>query len=302
MVHFLTLKDYSREEILSLISKAIKYKRTPQSSISFSGKSIALIFEKPSTRTRASMAVAAYQIGVFPITYNWSELQLGRGEPIKDTARVLSRYHDAIAARVYFHNVLEELAEYASVPVINMLSNLFHPLQALADFMTIFEKFGGFKDVKIAFVGDGRDNVLNSLLIIANKLGVEIRIASPREYWPTENFLNEIGCKAVTITEDPIEAIDGANVIYTDVFVSMGQESEREKRLKDFLPSYQVNDRLVRFADQNFIFMHCLPAKRNEEVTDSVIEDVQHSVVWDQAENRLYTAKAVLSKLIYENI
>ncbi len=294
--------SFEKEHILNIILSALKFKNSPRTSVTFLGKSIALIFEKPSTRTRASMAVAAYQLGIFPVTYNWNELQLGRGEPIKDTARVLSRYHDAIAARVYSHDTLEELAKFSSVPVINMLSNLFHPLQALADFMTIYEKFGGFENIKLAFIGDGRDNVLNSLLVVASKLGIEIRIASPKKYWPKEEFLRKLGNVKLYVTEDPFDAVKDANVIYTDVFVSMGQESEREKRLKEFLPKYQVNEKLVKFAEPNFIFMHCLPAKRGEEVTDKIIEDEKHSVVWDQAENRLHTAKAVLSKLIYENI
>ena len=294
--------SFEKENILNIILSALKFKRSPITSVTFSGKSMALIFEKPSTRTRASMAVAAYQLGIFPVTYNWNELQLGRGEPMKDTARVLSRYHDAIAARVYSHGTLEELAKFSSVPVINMLSDLFHPLQALADFMTIYERFGGFENVKLAFIGDGRDNVLNSLLVAASKLGIEIRIASPKKYWPKEDFLRGLGSVNLYITEDPFDAVKDANVIYTDVFVSMGQESEREKRLREFLPKYQVNEKLVNFAESNFIFMHCLPAKRGEEVTDKVIEDEKHSVVWDQAENRLHTAKAVLSKLIYENI
>jgi len=298
--HFLTLKEYSREEIKDMILCALEFKRKRQSlkNISFTGKSIALIFEKPSTRTRASMVVAAYQLGILPVIYNWNELQLGRGEPIKDTARVLSRYHDILAARVYRHETLEELAVYSSVPVINMLSDLFHPLQALADFMTIYEKFGSFENVNVAFVGDGRDNVLNSLLIVATKLGVEIRVVSPINYWPTEEFLRELKNEKVFLTDDPIEAVKGANVIYTDVFVSMGQESEREERLKVFLPKYQVNEKVLRYAAPDYIFMHCLPAKRGQEVTDEVIEDKEHSVVWDQAENRLYTAKAVLSKLL----
>lgn len=301
----LTLKNYSKEEITDIIQESLVLKRLRHMGVRvlplLSGKTVALIFEKPSTRTRASMAAAIWELGALPIPFSKAELQLARGEPIKDTARVLSRYHDAIAARVYRHEHLAELARYSTVPVINMLSDKYHPLQALADYMTILEKKGRLKGVKIAFIGDGTDNVFNSLAIAGVKLGAEIRVASPPQYAPKRELLGDAYAK-VKIYEDPSEAVRGADVIYTDVFVSMGQEKEREERLKTFLPKYQVNPKLLDgVGHENYIVMHCLPAHRGEEITDEVIEG-SHSVVFDQAENRLHTAKAALLHLLGEGV
>lgn len=297
----LSLESYSREEILYILRLSLSLKRLRSLGSKkmelLRGSTIALIFEKPSTRTRASMSVAAYEVGAQPMVYNWSELQLGRGEPIKDVARVLSRYHDCIAARVYKHSSLEELAAYSSVPVLNMLSDKFHPLQALADYMTIWEKLGRLEGVRLAFVGDGTDNVLNSLIIAGSKLGVEITVAAPRRYWPSREVLRLAGGK-VAVTEDPGEAVRNAEVVYTDVFVSMGQEAERDARIRTFVPRYRVTRGLLEAASEDYIFMHCLPARRGEEVDEEVIEDREHSAVWDQAENRLHTSKAVLVYLL----
>jgi len=299
---FLTLKDYTAEEIKLLIDDAILLKRLRQKGRAvlpfLSGFNVALIFEKPSTRTRASFSVAVYELGGLPITYSAQELQLSRGEPVRDVARVLSRYHHAIAARVFRHSDLEELARFSRVPVINMLSDLYHPLQALADYMTIKEKKGRVDGVKVAFIGDGRDNVFNSLAIAGVKLGARIRVASPKAYEPDPAILGDDVYSRIEIYEDPAEAVRDVDVVYTDVFVSMGQEKEREERLKAFLPRYQVNsDLLKKVGRDDYIVMHCLPAHRGEEITDDVIES-GNSVVFDQAENRLHTSKAVLLYLL----
>jgi ornithine carbamoyltransferase len=299
----LTLRDFSREEILALLQDSILLKKLRNAGAKYlnllSGKTVAMIFEKPSTRTRASFTVAAYELGAFPVSYSSNELQLARGEPVKDVARVLSRYHDLIAARVYRHEDLEELARYSSVPVVNLLSDKYHPLQSLADYMTILEKMGKIDGVKITFVGDGTDNVLNSLIIAGVKLGAKITVASPRDYMPREDLVGKEYLSKIQVTEDPYEAVKDADVIYTDVFVSMGQEKEKEARLKAFLPRYQVNSELLKHVGrEDFIVMHCLPAHRGEEITDEVVES-KNSVVFDQAENRLHTSKAVLLHLLY---
>ncbi|MEB3860832.1 MAG: ornithine carbamoyltransferase [Desulfurococcales archaeon] len=300
----LWLADYTSEEIRAIIQTGLEMKRRYYSGERvievLKGRSIAMIFEKPSTRTRVSFDVAATQLGAHPIYLGWNELQLGRGETIADTARVLSRYVDAIVARVKKHQTLEELARHADVPVINGLSDLVHPVQALGDYMTILEKKGRLEGVKLAFIGDGGDNVLHSLLIAGAKLGVNITVATPSKYKPHPRVMEaaleaarETGAE-IKIIEDPREAVKGADVVYTDVWVSMGQEGEAEERLRIFRP-YQVNRELMELAG-GAIFMHCLPAMRGQEVTDEVI-DGPWSVVWDQAENRLHVQKAVLALL-----
>lgn len=266
------------------------------------GKTLMLIFQKPSTRTRVSFEVAMKQLGGFTVTANWTELQLGRGETIADTARTLSRYVDGIAARVYSHRDLVELAEYATVPVINALSDLEHPVQALADFFTIWEIKGRIAGVKIAFLGDGADNVAHSLILMGASLGAQISIATPKGYDPHPKILEiaEERAKAtgatVEVVRDVEQAVRGADVVYTDVWVSMGQESEEGKRIKD-LSLYRVTREVIAMANRDSIFMHCLPAKRGYEVVDEVI-DGPNSVVWDQAENRLHTQKALLALLL----
>ncbi|MGC9209753.1 MAG: ornithine carbamoyltransferase [Acidilobus sp.] len=302
----LCLTDYTAEEITFLLNLSMQFKQRFYAGERvidvLRGRSIAMIFEKPSTRTRVSLQAAAYQLGAQPIVLSASELQLGRGETIADTARTLSRFVDGIVARVYRHSDLEELARYATVPVINGLSDLSHPLQALADYMTIYEKLGRLKGVKLAFVGDGSDNMLHSLMVAGAKLGVSIYVASPRSLQPDPRILEaarrdaEVSGSEIKFTEDPAEAVDGADVVYTDVWVSMGQESIAEQK-KQLLRPYQVNSKLMERASSKAIFMHCLPAHRGEEVTDEVI-DGPWSVVWDEAENRLHTSKAVLAALI----
>ena len=299
----LTLQDLEPEEIMGLIRLSAELKRDRRLfSGRLSGRSVAMIFEKPSTRTRVSLDVAVSELGGRPIYLRFDELQLGRGETIADTARVLSRYVDLITARVRRHDDLVELARWADKPVVNALSDLDHPLQTLADLLTLWERFGRIQGVKVAWVGDG-NNVCNSILIGATKLGAHITIACPRGYEPNKRYLEwamensrRSGSK-VEVVEDPEEAVRGADVVITDVFVSMGMEAEREKRMRDFLPRYQVSEKLMRLAKPGAIFMHPLPAKRGEEVSPEVI-DGEWSVVWDQAENRLHTAKAVLLSIL----
>uniref|UniRef100_A0A7C2V9R9 Ornithine carbamoyltransferase n=1 Tax=Ignisphaera aggregans TaxID=334771 RepID=A0A7C2V9R9_9CREN len=302
----LSILDCSKEELEGLIKLSFELKdrfyKGERTAPILAGRVIALIFEKPSTRTRVSLQVAAQQLGAWSIYLSSQELQLSRGEPIKDTARVLDRYVDGIAARVYSHGSLVELASYSQKPVINALSDVEHPLQALADVVTIMEIKGDLRKLKIAFVGDGRDNVLHSLMLAVSMLGGRIYIGTPPGYDPDSVLLRrayelaEQSGAEIAIVRDPVEAVENADVIYTDVWVSMGQEAEREKRLRDLRP-YQVNRELVSYAKKDYIFMHCLPAHRGEEVTDEIIES-ENSVVWLQAENRLHTAKAVLASIL----
>ena len=263
------------------------------------GKTLLMIFQKPSTRTRISFEVAMKQLGGEVISLSWHEMQLGRGETIADTARVISRYVHAVAARVYNHEDLVELAKYASIPVINALSNVEHPCQAISDMLTIWEKKGRYSGLTIAFLGDGSDNVLHSLLLAAVKLGNNFRIATATGYDPSKEIMKvaeEEADKAgvsIEMYRDPLEAVRGVDVVYTDVWVSMGQEAESEKRIRD-LSKFRVTPEVMSLAKQDAIFMHCLPAHRGYEVVDEVI-DGKWSVVWDQAENRLHTQKAILA-------
>ncbi len=302
----ISISDLSREELISLINVSLELKKKYCSGERIlnllPGKTLALIFEKHSTRTRVSLEVAMRQLGGTSLYLSSQELQLARGEPIKDTARVLERYVDGVAARVYRHDLLIEFAEYAKIPVINALSDIEHPLQALADIMTILEFKKSISKVKIGFFGDGRDNVLHSLMLAISMLGGSLYIATPQGYEPLEDiwkkaqeYSRETGAE-IYVVRDPVEAAINADVIYTDVWVSMGQEKEAEKRIRDLKP-YQVNNKLVSYAKKDYIFMHCLPAHRGEEVTDDVIES-RSSVVWIQAENRLHTAKAVLASIL----
>lgn len=302
---FLTLLDFTSEEIRYLIDLSLRFKRNEIERDKYKKletMTAALVFEKPSTRTRMSLEVACHQLGIKPIYVSAMTTQLARGEPIEDFARVVERYVDLIAARVYSHKTLEDMARYANVPVINALSDMYHPLQALADYMTILEKFGRLDGLKISFVGDVGNNVARSLTVVAAKLGLEMRLVGPRDYWPGREFIDKIRSIAektntkIVMTEDPAEGVKGANVVYTDVWVSMGQEKEREKRIKVFR-RYQVNEELVRNADKDYIFMHCLPRHRGEEVSDGVFES-ENSVVFDQAENRLHSAKAVIASVL----
>ena len=302
---FLTLQDFTADEIREILEDTKRFKEKTvdaDEKTILSRKTIILLFQKSSTRTRVSFDVAVNSLGGHSIYLGWGESQLGRGETIADTARVLSRYVDAVVARVYRQSDLVEMAKYADIPVINALSDMYHPCQIVADLYTMWEKFGFLKGLKVAYIGDG-NNVCNSLLIGCSKMGIDISVACPEGYEPSDEVLgsakknSERTRSKVKILRDPFEAVKDADVVYTDTFVSMGDEAEREERLAVFLPRYQVNADLLREASENVLFMHCLPAHRNEEVTDDVI-DGPHSVVWDEAENRLHTAKAILAKIV----
>lgn len=301
---FLTLLDFSTEEILDLLALAADLKAKQKAGVSYtplSGKTMAMIFEKPSTRTRVSFEVGMIQLGGQAMYLNGNDLQLGRGETIADTARVLSQYVDVIMIRTFAHQKVEELAEYASVPVINGLTDDDHPCQALADLLTIYEVKKTFQGVKLAYVGDG-NNVANALLVAAAKVGMNVAIACPPGYEPKAEYVEaarQIGEKTgatVVVTHDPLVAVAGADAIYTDVWTSMGQESESAERLQVFQP-YQVNEELVKAAKPDYLFLHCLPAHRGEEVTAGVM-DGPNSVVFEQAGNRLHAQKAILLSVL----
>lgn len=297
--HLISISDLTEEEILGIIELAEKLKDERKRGVFrdyLKNRSLAMVFELPSTRTRVSFEVAMTELGGHALYLGWNDLQLGRGETIADTARVLSRYVSAIMARVRSHDTVVELARYSDVPVINGLSNLEHPCQILADLLTIKEKKGGF-NVKLAWVGDG-NNVCNSMILASAILGFEMVVATPKGFEPNEGIVRwaEERGAGIEITHDPESAVEGADVIYTDVWASMGQEAERKERLRIFRP-FQVNTSLIEKADRDVIVMHCLPAHRGEEITDDVI-DGSHSAVFDQAENRLHAQKAVLLRLI----
>lgn len=303
---YISVVDLSPEELTTVLELSRDFKRRFYGGERvipvLQGKTLMLIFQKPSTRTRVSFEVAMKQLGGFTVTANWTELQLGRGETVADTARTLSRYVDGMAARVYRHSDLVELAQYATVPVINALSDLEHPVQALADFLTIWEKKGRIAGVNIAFLGDGADNVAHSLILMAASLGANIRVGTAKGYEPLPRILELAEERArrsgasIDVVYTVEEAVRGADVVYTDVWVSMGQEAEAERRVRDLSP-FRVTPEVMRLAKPDAIFMHCLPAKRGYEVVDEVI-DGSWSVVWDQAENRLHTQKALLALLL----
>lgn len=300
---FLTIWDMTKDEIEGLLKKAIELKSgANKNKCPLIGKSIGLFFEKPSTRTRVSFEVGIYQLGGQSIYLNPKEIQLGRGESISDTARVLSRYLNGIILRTYSHSSVEEFASHATVPVINGLSDLHHPCQTLADLMTILEKKGKLKGTRLAYIGDG-NNVANSLIEAAARTGMNITIACPEGYEPdpdvldrSRNFINKEAAGEIIILRNPKEAAGKADVIYTDVWVSMGQEDEAEKKKSKFR-NYQINSQLLQCAKKDVIVLHCLPAHRGEEITDEVM-DGPNSAVFDQAENRLHTEKALLEFLI----
>lgn len=297
----LCLQDFTREEIETILKTAEMMKiwnKIGKPHRVLEGKTLAMIFQKPSTRTRISFEVGIYQLGGYGLYLNANDLQLRRGETIADTARVLSRYVDGIMARVFDHKDVEDLAKYASVPVINGLSDFSHPCQALADYQTILEKKGRIQGLKIVYVGDG-NNVAHSLMIAGTKLGANVVVATPEGFEPDERVIKWAEQNAAEsggsfeLLHDPVQAVKDADVIYTDVWASMGQEAEAEERRKIFQP-FQVNKELVKHAKPDYIFMHCLPAHRGEEVTDDVI-DSPNSVVFDEAENRLHAQKAVMA-------
>lgn len=302
---FLTLADFSEAEILGLLENAKKIKDALLKGEAFQplkGKLLGMIFEKSSTRTRVSFEVGMLQLGGHALFLSSNDLQIGRGEPISDTAQVLSQYLDGIMIRTFEHEKVEELAKYATIPVINGLTDMFHPCQVLADLLTIQECKGKVKGLKMAYIGDG-NNMAHSLMIGAAKVGMDISISSPNGYKPNEEvvkraegFAKESGANIV-ITEDPVEAVKDADIIYTDVWASMGQEEESEARIKAFAAHYQVNEELVKHAKEDYIFLHCLPAHRGEEVAADII-DGSHSVIFQEAGNRMHAQKALLVELL----
>jgi len=293
---YLVFPDLSKAEVQSLFQLAARMKSGAYRDKPLAGKTLGMIFAKSSTRTRVSFEVGASQLGGHALFLSSRDIQLGRGEPIKDTARVLSRYLDILMIRTFEHREAEELARYASVPVINGLTDLHHPCQILADVLTMVEHLGGFEGKTVAWVGDG-NNMANSWLDAAALLGFEIRLACPEGYEPDRGTYERAGKLTRTlITEDTDEAADGADVVTTDVWASMGQEGEIEKRKAAFR-DYVVDEALMKRAKPSAIFLHCLPAHRGEEVTDAVIEGPQ-SRVFDEAENRLHAQKALIATLI----
>jgi ornithine carbamoyltransferase len=296
---YMRVSDLERSELLALLERAAEWKILgPKGPKPLSGKTLGLVFEKASTRTRVSFGVACYQLGAYEMMLSPRDMQLGRGEPIRDTARVLSRYLDALVVRTFGHAKLEEMARHASVPVVNALTDASHPCQLLGDLLTVAERFGQDRlargDLVVAWVGDG-NNVANSWLESAAVLGFKLRLACPSGYEPDPDLLRRAGDRAVLL-RDPAEAVRGAHVLNTDVWTSMGQEGEDEARKKAF-HGYTVDRKLVALADARAIVLHCLPAHRGEEIEEEVLEGPQ-SAVFDEAENRLHAQKALLEFLL----
>jgi len=297
----LTLLDLSKEDFEIFFKRALELKKDHNKRIldrPLARKTLGLIFDKPSTRTRLSFETAMVQLGGISIFISAKDTQIARDEPVRDTARVLSRYLDCLAIRTFSQDLLKEFAEYATIPVINALTDLYHPCQVLSDLLTVIEHKGTYKDLKIAWVGDG-NNVAHSWINAAAVLGLNLTLACPEGYYPDIKIVEkalERKCDKILITSDPVEAADGADVIYTDVWASMGQEGEQTTRKQAFKP-FQVNKELVNKASKDVIVMHCLPAHRGEEISEEVLEG-PNSVVWDQSENKLHMHKAVLEVLM----
>jgi ornithine carbamoyltransferase len=297
---FTRVADWSRDELLEVLDLADELKRLQAAREEhhlLPGRTLGMIFQKPSTRTRVSFEVGIYQLGGSGLYLSAGDLQVGRGETIKDTAVVLSRYLDAIMIRTFAQSDVEELAAHASIPVINGLTDSSHPCQALADVMTIRERFGHFEGIRVVYLGDG-NNVCASLLVACAKLGMDFVAATPLDYRPPEEAvaIAHAEGRSVELVEDPIAAVEGADVLYTDVWTSMGQEEERERRLGD-LAGYGIDEELLARANPQAIVMHCLPAHYGEEITEDVLYGPR-SAVWDQAENRLHAQKALMALVI----
>jgi ornithine carbamoyltransferase len=301
---FLRVNDWTADELVGLLDLADRLKARQRERVEhrhLDGRTLGMIFQKPSTRTRVSFEAGMFQLGGAALYLAAGDLQLGRGETIKDTATVLSRYLDAIMIRTFAQADVDELAEHADIPVINGLTDEFHPCQALADVMTIRERLGGFEGVRVAYLGDG-NNVCRSLMVACGKLGMHFVAATPPGYRPSAEVVGWAQAAAgesggsVELTEDPRGAAEGADVLYTDVWTSMGQEEERERRLAD-LAGYQIDDGLVALASERAIVLHCLPAHYGEEITEDALYGPR-SAVWDQAENRLHSQKALLALVI----
>jgi len=301
----LTIGDLSAREINLILTLAIKLKREQKNGktrLLLRGKTLGMLFQKPSTRTRVSFEVGMYQLGGDAVYLGASEMQLSRGETIEDTARTLSLYLDCVTARVYDHKDVQTLADWASIPVINGLSDAFHPCQILADLLTLQEHKKKLKGLRLAWLGDG-DNVCNDLLLGCAKMGISMTAACPKGYEPIEKVVRLAKAEGektgadIAITDDPVAAAKDTDVVMTDTFVSIGKEGERATRETIFLPKYQVNSGIMKLAKKEAIFMHCLPAKRGMEVTPEVI-DGKSSMVWQEAENRLHVQKALLCLLM----
>lgn len=299
--HILTLLDLEVTDFDLLIQRAIELKNRQKKGIPdrpLIGKTLGLLFDKPSTRTRVSLEAAMAQMGGTSFFIQTKDTQLSRDEPIKDVARMFSRYLDAVAIRTYSQKMIEEFAAYSTIPVINSLTDSFHPIQVLSDLMTIVEYKGNPSQLIIAWVGDG-NNVCNSWINAASVMGLNLRIACPSEYPPDQAVLSNAvknGCGKITVTSDPKEAVAGADIIYTDVWASMGQTGDLNKKKQIFKP-FQVNAELLKEAHKDALVMHCLPAHRDEEITEDILEGPR-SIVWDQAENKLHMHKAILQTLI----
>ena len=301
----LSIGDLSAREINLILTFATKLKREQKNGkarLLLRGKTLGMLFQKPSTRTRVSFEVGMYQLGGDAVYLGASEMQLSRGETIEDTARTLSLYLDCVTARVYGHKDVQTLADWASIPVINGLSDAFHPCQILADLMTLQEQKKKLKGLRLAWLGDG-DNVCNDLLLGCAKMGISMTAACPKGYEPIEKVVRLAKAEGektgadIAITDDPVAAAKDTDVVMTDTFVSIGKEGERATRETIFLPKYQVNSGIMKLAKKEAIFMHCLPAKRGMEVTPEVI-DGKSSMVWQEAENRLHVQKALLCLLM----
>lgn len=302
---FLTLSEFETEEIQYLLDEAVRLKGMQKQGIPhayLNGKVLGMIFEKSSTRTRISFEVGMMQLGGQAIFLSSKDIQLGRGETVHDTAKVLSRYVDGIMVRTFSHETIEEFANHADIPVINGLTDLHHPAQVLADLLTIQEHKGKLAGLKLCYIGDGNNNMCHSIMEGAAKVGMDVNVASPVGFEPNLKIVKHVkeisqktGSK-ITFSHDPEEMIKNADVIVTDVWTSMGQEDQYEERIKAFTP-YQVNEQLTSLAKDDFIFLHCLPAHRGEEVTAGII-DGPHSVVFDEAENRLHAQKAIMKVLL----
>jgi len=304
MKHFIDLKDVTAAELSDLLDLAVKMKHETKTGVPhpiLAGKTLGMIFAKSSTRTRVSFEVGMFQLGGHALYLNTQDIHLGRGETIHDTAKVMSRFLDAIMIRTYAHQDVLDLASYGSIPIINGLTDLMHPCQAVADLMTVREHFGTLKGLKLAYVGDG-NNVANSLLQACARVGMDVAVAAPAGYTCDPDCIADAQEQAalqgsrVILTEDPDEAATDADVLYADTWVSMGQEKEKASRLAIF-QSYQVNDRLMALAHPGAVFLHCLPAYRGYEVTASII-DGPASLVFDEAENRLHAQKAIMASLM----
>ena len=297
---FLCLSDWSREDLEKIFAQAKELKTKQQAGQQhhlLAGKTLGMLFEKSSTRTRVSFEVGMYQLGGHALFLASANTQMGRGEPIKDTARCMARYVDGVMIRTYSQDAVEEFAQFSDVPVINGLTDMFHPCQIMADLMTVIEHKGSYRDLVYCWIGDG-NNMANSWINAASVFGFELRVATPAGYEP-DAMVKERAAEAganIVYTNDPVQAARGADVLNTDVWASMGQEAEQKEREKAFV-GYQINMDMVTLANPDCIVMHCLPAHRDEEITDEVMES-RHSVIYDQAENRLHVQKAIMATLM----